>query len=78
MYKLFMDTYGDADAFYKGLENLDYQTLSKTVEVNLINEEEPGFYRLLSVDNKIILPVNTPIKLIVTSVDVLHSFAVPG
>ena len=78
MYKLFMETYGDADAFYKGLENLDFQTLSKTIDVNLKNEEEPGFFRLLTVDNPIILPVNTPIKLIVTSVDVLHSFAIPA
>ena len=78
MYKLFLDTYGDADAFYKGLENLDFQILAKTIEVNLINENEPGFFRLLQVDNPIILPVNTPIKLIVTSVDVLHSFAIPG
>jgi cytochrome c oxidase subunit 2 len=78
IYKLFTETYGDVDAFYNELENLDFQTLSKTIEVNLKNEEEPGFFRLLTVDNKIVLPINTPIKLIVTSVDVLHSFAIPG
>ena len=78
MYKLFIDTYGDVDAFYKGLSDLDFQILSKNIEVNLINEVESDFFRLLTVDNKIILPVNTPIKLIVTSVDVLHSFAVPA
>lgn len=78
MYKLFMDTYGDVDAFYDNLSNLDFQVLSKTIEVNLKNDEEPEFFRLLAVDNKILLPINTPIKLIVTSVDVLHSFAIPG
>lgn len=78
LYKLFLETYGDADAFYTSLENLDYHELSKTIEVNLKNDEEPGFYRLLAVDNKIVLPINTPIKLIVTSVDVLHSFAIPA
>ena len=78
IYKLFTETYGDVDAFYNGLENLDFQVLSKTIEVNLKNEEEPGFFRLLTVDNKIVLPINTPIKLIVTSVDVLHSFAIPA
>lgn len=78
LYKLYMETYGDVDAFYSELENLDFQTLSKTVEINLKNEEEPGFFRLLTVDNKVVLPINTPIKLIVTSIDVLHSFAVPA
>jgi len=77
-FRLFTETYGDVDAFYNGLENLDFQVLSKTIEVNLKNEEEPGFFRLLTVDNKIVLPINTPIKLIVTSVDVLHSFAIPA
>lgn len=77
-YKLFMDTYDNMEAFYQGLSELDFQVLSKVSEINLINKEEPGFFRLLTVDNKIILPINTPIKLIITSVDVLHSFAVPA
>ena len=78
LYKLYQETYGDAEAFYEGLSLLEFQELSKTVEVNLNNEVDPGFYRLLAVDNKIILPVNTPIKIIVTSADVLHSFALPS
>jgi len=57
MYKLFMETYGDIEAFYKGLENLDYQVLTKTIDVNLKNDEEPEFFRLLAIDNKIILPI---------------------
>ena len=34
--------------------------------------------RLLATDNRIFLPVNTPIKLITTSNDVIHSWAMPA
>jgi cytochrome c oxidase subunit 2 len=39
---------------------------------------ETGQFRLLDVDNKMIVPVDTHIRLIVTGNDVLHSFAVPS
>ena len=39
---------------------------------------ELGQFRLLDVDNKVIVPVETHIRLIVTGADVLHSFAVPS
>jgi len=39
---------------------------------------KPGNLRLLEVDNRITLPVNTHIRLIVSSADVLHSWAVPS
>lgn len=35
-------------------------------------------FRLLEVDNRVILPVNTHIRVLVTSADVLHSWAVPS
>jgi len=37
-----------------------------------------GEFRLLSVDNPIVLPVDTHIRVIITSMDVLHSWAVPS
>lgn len=37
-----------------------------------------GHIRLLSVDNPIIVPVDTTVRILVTSQDVLHSFAVPS
>jgi heme/copper-type cytochrome/quinol oxidase subunit 2 len=37
-----------------------------------------GQFRLLEVDNRLILPTNVNIKFIITSSDVLHSFAVPS
>ena len=37
-----------------------------------------GALRLLEVDNRVILPINTHIRLLVTAADVLHSWAVPS
>ena len=37
-----------------------------------------GALRLLEVDNRIVLPINTSIRLLITSSDVLHSWAVPA
>lgn len=39
---------------------------------------EKGNLRLLDVDNKVVLPVDTPIRFIVTASDVLHSWAIPS
>lgn len=37
-----------------------------------------GEFRLLEVDKRLILPINTNIRILVTSSDVLHSFSVPS
>lgn len=39
---------------------------------------EPGQPRLLTVDNPIVLPVDTTIQVLVTTDDVIHNFAVPS
>ena len=39
---------------------------------------EEGQLRLLEVDNKIVVPVNAHIRLVVTSTDVIHDFACPS
>ena len=39
---------------------------------------ELGQFRLLDVDNKVVIPTDTHIRLIVTGADVIHSFAVPS
>jgi heme/copper-type cytochrome/quinol oxidase subunit 2 len=46
----------------------------------MLNEDEllkRGDYRLLEVDEPVVLPVNTHIRLLITADDVIHSFAVP-
>jgi len=37
-----------------------------------------GSFRLLEVDNRLLLPTNTHIRLLITSADVLHCWAVPS
>jgi cytochrome c oxidase subunit 2 len=41
-------------------------------------ELSKGDFRLLEVDNKLVLPVNTHVRFLITGADVLHSFAVPS
>lgn len=38
---------------------------------------EGGGFRLLEVDNRLIVPIKTRVRVLVTAADVLHSFAVP-
>lgn len=38
----------------------------------------PGQYRLLEVDNRTILPILSEIRIIITSADVIHSWAIPS
>ena len=42
------------------------------------DELELGQLRLLEVDNRVVVPVNTHVRMIMTSADVLHSWAVPS
>ena len=42
------------------------------------NQLKPGQFRLLEVDNRVMVPTNTNVRVITTSTDVLHSWAVPA
>jgi heme/copper-type cytochrome/quinol oxidase subunit 2 len=46
----------------------------------MIPEDElsPGQYRLLETDNRVVVPTNTHIRMIITGADVIHSWAVPS
>ena len=39
---------------------------------------ELGQFRLLDVDNRVVVPVDTHIRLIVTGADVIHDYAIPS
>ena len=39
---------------------------------------EKGDFRLLEVDNKIVVPLNTEIRVVVTGADVIHCFSIPS
>ncbi|MBN8828318.1 MAG: cytochrome c oxidase subunit II [Sphingobacteriia bacterium] len=49
-------------------------------ESYMIKDEDikPGQIRLLEVDNQVVLPVDTVVKVLITSADVLHSWAIPA
>lgn len=53
--------------------------LAVEFESNIIPESDLilGARRLLEVDNRLYLPVNVPLRILITSTDVLHSWAVP-
>ncbi len=46
----------------------------------IVKDEDlkPGNTRLLSVDNEVVVPVNTPVHVHITGADVIHSWAVPA
>jgi len=70
--------------WYWSYEYSDYSTLegsdSLTFDSYMLATEDLalGNLRLLEVDNRVILPTGTHIRVIVTAADVLHSWAVPS
>jgi heme/copper-type cytochrome/quinol oxidase subunit 2 len=66
--------------WYWSYEYTDYTDVDINYDSFLVNEDdlELGDLRLLTVDNYLVLPVNTSIRLLVTSNDVIHSFALPS
>jgi cytochrome c oxidase subunit 2 len=69
--------------WYWSYEYTDYETASgDPVEFDsyMIPEAdlEPGQLRLLEVDNRVKIPVDTHVRLVVQSTDVLHDYAVPS
>jgi len=61
---------------YAGLEGSD----SLNFDSYMIPAKEltKGAFRLLEVDNRVVLPVHTHIRLLVTAADVLHCWAIPS
>lgn len=64
--------------WYWGYEYPDQQVAEYSSYMIPDNQIHGDQVRLLSVDNPIVLPVNTNIQILVTASDVLHSFAVPA
>lgn len=58
----------------------DWKDCNTSFDSNMITEDElsPGEFRLLQVDNFVVLPTNFHIRCLITSEDVLHSWAVPA
>ena len=63
---------------YSDYNQSDEQSLAFDSYMIPEDELEAGQLRLLDVDNRVVVPVNTHIRMIITSADVLHSWAVPS
>lgn len=54
------------------------QTIQYNFDSYMLTEVQPGQLRVLEVDERLVLPTNTLIRLLVTASDVIHSWAVPA
>jgi len=80
-----MDVVPKADLTIKAIGNqwywtYEYPDYSIHFDSNIVPEDQlkPGQLRLFEVDNRVMVPINTNVRLITTSSDVLHSWAVPA
>lgn len=66
--------------WYWSYEYSDYAPAKIAFDSYLIPESDlkMGDYRQLEVDNRVIVPVDTHVRVITTAADVLHSWAVPS
>jgi len=71
--------------WYWSYEYSDYNYLTKensgiNFDSYMVADDDldKGQLRLLEVDNRVVLPVNTHIRVLITAADVLHSWAVPS
>ena len=55
----------------------NYEKIFDSVMVPEVDLQE-GYLRLLEVDNRLFLPIEKQLRLLITSTDVLHSWAVPS
>jgi cytochrome c oxidase subunit 2 len=63
---------------YSDFVNEDGESIEFDSYLVPTDDLEEGQLRLLEVDNRVVVPVGTHIRFIVTGADVIHSFAVPS
>nr|YP_010570512.1 cytochrome c oxidase subunit II [Pyrocoelia analis]UEN67843.1 cytochrome c oxidase subunit II [Pyrocoelia analis]UZG66109.1 cytochrome c oxidase subunit 2 [Pyrocoelia analis] len=56
----------------------DFKEIEFDSYMSPINESKSFSFRLLDVDNKLIIPYNSLIRMIITSTDVIHSWTIPS
>nr|YP_010728413.1 cytochrome c oxidase subunit II [Stictochironomus akizukii]WEF49641.1 cytochrome c oxidase subunit II [Stictochironomus akizukii] len=64
--------------WYWSYEYSDFKNLEFDSYMIPSNEMNTDSFRLLDVDNRIILPTNNQIRILVTATDVLHSWTIPS
>nr|QWL17536.1 cytochrome c oxidase subunit II [Periacma orthiodes] len=64
--------------WYWSYEYSDFHNIEFDSYMIPSNELSPHNFRLLDVDNRIILPMNNQIRIMVTATDVIHSWTIPS
>nr|BAU46290.1 cytochrome c oxidase subunit II [Pethia gelius] len=64
--------------WYWSYEYTDYEDLQFDSYMLPTQDLTPGQFRLLETDNRMVIPMESPTRVLVTAEDVLHSWAVPS
>nr|YP_002907494.1 cytochrome c oxidase subunit II [Xenomystus nigri]BAH58977.1 cytochrome c oxidase subunit II [Xenomystus nigri] len=64
--------------WYWSYEYTDYKDLAFDSYMVPTQDLTPGQFRLLEVDHRMVIPTESPIRVLITAEDVLHSWAVPS
>lgn len=64
--------------WYWSYEYTDYEALEFDSYIIPTQDLAPGHFRLLETDHRMVIPVESPLRVIVTADDVLHSWALPS
>nr|YP_192930.1 cytochrome c oxidase subunit II [Discoglossus galganoi]AAS83384.1 cytochrome c oxidase subunit II [Discoglossus galganoi] len=64
--------------WYWSYEFTNYEDLAFDSYMTPTQDLTPGQFRLLEVDNRMVVPMEAPTRMLVTAEDVLHSWAVPS
>nr|YP_009350613.1 cytochrome c oxidase subunit II [Labritermes buttelreepeni]AQP27463.1 cytochrome c oxidase subunit 2 [Labritermes buttelreepeni] len=64
--------------WYWSYEYSDFAKLEFDSYMVQQDDQPMNTFRLLDTDNRVVLPMNSPIRMIVTAADVLHSWTVPS
>nr|BCD58493.1 cytochrome c oxidase subunit 2 [Hynobius dunni] len=64
--------------WYWSYEFTNYEDLTFDSYMTPTQDLLPGQFRLLEVDNRMVVPMESPIRMLISAEDVLHSWAVPS
>lgn len=64
--------------WYWRYEYTDFTDIELDSYITPTTDLQPGEYRLLEVDNRIVLPIQLEIRVLVTAADVIHAWTIPA
>lgn len=64
--------------WYWSYEYSDFKNIEFDSYIIPLNEINSRNFRLLDVDNRLVLPINSKIRIIITATDVIHSWTIPS